>query len=151
MGFELRPSSTANSHFRKTKVSGDGIIGGGVRAGPFLCLLRADRKSKPGIRRYHRARPRNGKLYRIIAKTANSVHPVLILGESGTGKEIVARSIHHYVKFAVTGIERLVREVRSALDRCKRGASGRREPDAQRNARDSDREASCLQTRNVDP
>jgi hypothetical protein len=43
MGFELRPSSTANSHFRKTKVSGDGIIGGGVRAGPFLCLLRADR------------------------------------------------------------------------------------------------------------
>src|ERR1022692_1164260 len=37
MGFELCPSSTANSHFRKTKVSGDGIIGGGVRAGPFLC------------------------------------------------------------------------------------------------------------------
>ena len=49
MGFELRPSSTANSHFRKTKVSGDGTIGGGVRAGPFLCLLRADRKSKPGF------------------------------------------------------------------------------------------------------
>ena len=43
MGLELRPSSTANSHFWKTKVSGDGIIGGGVRAGPFLCLLRADR------------------------------------------------------------------------------------------------------------
>ena len=87
----------------------------------------------------------------IIAKAANSVHPVLLLGESGTGKEIVARSIHNYVKFKVTGIERLVREVRSALDRCKRGASGRREPDAQRNARDSDREASLPQTRNVDP
>ena len=86
-----------------------------------------------------------------MAKAANSMHPVLILGESGTGKEIVAWSIHNYVRFTVTGIERLVREVRSALDRCKRGASGRREPDTQRNARDSDREASLPQTRNVDP
>src|SRR3977135_3479351 len=34
------------------------------------------------------------KLYRIVAKAANSIHPVLILGESGTGKEMVARSIH---------------------------------------------------------
>jgi two-component system response regulator HydG len=35
------------------------------------------------------------KLYRIIARAANSTHPVLILGESGTEKGMVARSIHY--------------------------------------------------------
>ncbi len=35
------------------------------------------------------------KLNRIIARAANSTHPVLILGESGTGKGTVARSIHY--------------------------------------------------------
>jgi DNA-binding NtrC family response regulator len=34
------------------------------------------------------------KLYRILAKVAESTHPVLVLGESGTGKEMVARRIH---------------------------------------------------------
>lgn len=36
------------------------------------------------------------KLYRILAKVAQSTHPVLILGESGTGKEMVARTIHTF-------------------------------------------------------
>ncbi|MGA8212202.1 MAG: sigma-54 dependent transcriptional regulator [Candidatus Sulfotelmatobacter sp.] len=35
------------------------------------------------------------KLNRIIARAANSTHPVLILGESGTGKGTVARAIHY--------------------------------------------------------
>ena len=39
--------------------------------------------------------PEMEKLYRILAKVAQTSHPVLILGESGTGKELVARSIHN--------------------------------------------------------
>lgn len=35
------------------------------------------------------------KLYRLVAKAAQSSHPVLILGESGTRKEMIARSIHY--------------------------------------------------------
>ncbi len=38
--------------------------------------------------------PEMEKLYRILARVAQTVHPVLILGESGTGKEMVARAIH---------------------------------------------------------
>jgi len=40
--------------------------------------------------------PQMEKLYRILAKVAQSTHPVLILGESGTGKEMVAHTIHTY-------------------------------------------------------
>ncbi len=34
------------------------------------------------------------RMFRILARVAQSAHPVLILGESGTGKELVARAIH---------------------------------------------------------
>ena len=58
-------------------------------------MLREKVKSKQGFAGIVGRAPEMEKLYRIIAKAANSVHPVLILGESGTGKEIVARSIHY--------------------------------------------------------
>jgi two-component system response regulator HydG len=38
--------------------------------------------------------PGMDKLYRILAKVAQSHHPALIAGEPGTGKEMVARTIH---------------------------------------------------------
>src|SRR5216110_912126 len=58
-------------------------------------MLREKIKSKQGFGGIVGRAPEMEKLYRIIAKAANSVHPVLILGESGTGKEMVARSIHY--------------------------------------------------------
>jgi two-component system response regulator HydG len=58
-------------------------------------ILREKLKSKQGYGGLVGRSSEMEKLYRIIAKAANSTHPVLILGESGTGKEMVARSIHY--------------------------------------------------------
>src|SRR5579871_5402653 len=58
-------------------------------------MLREKVKSKQGYGGIIGRAPEMERLYRMIAKAANSVHPVLILGESGTGKEMVARSIHY--------------------------------------------------------
>jgi DNA-binding NtrC family response regulator len=58
-------------------------------------MLREKVKSKQGFGGIIGRAPEMEKLYRMIAKAANSIHPVLILGESGTGKEMVARSIHY--------------------------------------------------------
>ena len=57
-------------------------------------VLREKIKSKQGFGNIIGRSPEMEKLYRIVAKAANSTHPVLILGESGTGKELIARSIH---------------------------------------------------------
>ena len=58
-------------------------------------MLREKLKSRQGYGGIVGRAPEMEKLYRIIAKAANSSHPVLILGESGTGKEMVARAIHY--------------------------------------------------------
>jgi DNA-binding NtrC family response regulator len=56
--------------------------------------LRETLRSPQGLGNMIGRSPEMDKLYRILAKVAQSSHPVLILGESGVGKELVARSIH---------------------------------------------------------
>src|SRR5216110_895941 len=58
-------------------------------------ILREKIKSKQGFGSIIGRAAEMDRLYRIIAKAAHSIHPVLILGESGTGKEMVARAIHY--------------------------------------------------------
>ena len=57
-------------------------------------VLRETIKSRQGYGNIIGRAPEMEKIYRIIAKAAQSTHPVLILGESGTGKEMVAKAIH---------------------------------------------------------
>lgn len=52
-------------------------------------------KSDGGFHNIVGRAPAMETLYRLMAKTARSTHPVLILGESGTGKEMVAKAIHY--------------------------------------------------------
>jgi DNA-binding NtrC family response regulator len=72
-------------------------------------------------------------------------------GESDQMIEHLGTAFPVYLNFAVTGMERLVREVRSALHRRKReeGAARCRRSNAQRNARDSHRHAPFLRACHV--
>jgi DNA-binding NtrC family response regulator len=69
-------------------------VAGHLRVKAENRLLRETIKSRNGFGNIVGCSPEMEKLYRILAKAAQSTHPVLILGESGTGKEMVAKAIH---------------------------------------------------------
>lgn len=58
-------------------------------------VLRERLRSRHGFGSIVGRAPEMERLYRIVAKAAQSTHPVLICGETGSGKELVARSIHY--------------------------------------------------------
>jgi DNA-binding NtrC family response regulator len=63
-------------------------------------MLREQLRSHGGAGNLVGRSPEMDKLYRMLAKVAQSHHPALIVGESGTGKETVARTIHSQSEFA---------------------------------------------------
>jgi len=69
-------------------------LAGHLRSKTESRLLRESLRTTHGFGNIVGRSPEMEKLYRIIAKAAQSTHPVLILGESGTGKEMVAKAIH---------------------------------------------------------
>jgi DNA-binding NtrC family response regulator len=69
-------------------------VAGDLRKKTESRLLRETIKTRSGFGNIIGRAPEMEKLYRIIAKAAQSTHPVLVLGESGTGKEMVAKAIH---------------------------------------------------------
>ncbi len=56
--------------------------------------LRELLRSQQGLGNIIGRSPEMEKLYRILAKVAQSSHPAVIVGETGVGKELIARSIH---------------------------------------------------------
>src|SRR5581483_8321141 len=57
-------------------------------------VLREQLRTRPGFGGLIGISPKMQRLYKMIEKVSQHLHPVLVLGESGTGKELVARSIH---------------------------------------------------------
>jgi DNA-binding NtrC family response regulator len=56
--------------------------------------LRELLRSQQGLGNIIGRSPEMDKLYRILAKVAQSSHPAVIVGEPGVGKELIARAIH---------------------------------------------------------
>src|SRR3569833_3091735 len=71
-------------------------VGAGHHVNSEARKLRERLKIQDGLGQMIGRSPQMEKLYRILAKVAQSKHPVLILGESGTGKEMVAHTIHTF-------------------------------------------------------